>query len=853
MLLGLPLKVCLLLAVVQALCWLLARGLGVRLERRAMALGLILPLVLLAPFLFRDNVLLAPTGVLAGVLPAAPPAVVRSTHIIQSDTFYELLPWELEVRHALRAGRLPLWSDVIDGGSSPWINPLLGVLSPLAMLSRVLPIQYFLLVVLVLKLLVACEGAWLLARQAGISRAASGLAAAGFTLGGGMLSWGLYPHTTVLCWVPWLAVGCVRLFRRPRPLTVATTAVVTAILLLSAHPETAAAGGLFVAACGIGLRRRRTGLPRGLAAAGAAALLGFALAAPVILPFVRALPQAQRTRDMLALHLPDHDARLLSPRSWFVPASAKFVLAPTNPRVYGIPYQEPFKGPEDWVDALSGYTGLVAFAGATVALVGWRRRQARRALPFLGFAVAALLVAGDFVPFALLVERVPALRLPAYTRLLPVCSLAVAVAGGFGVDLLLRRLTAAARRRALAALAVAAVVSLVGDRSAWVVLCWALLAAGALLAPRRRGMAVAVLALALALDLGPWAERLLPRGQPELFLPANPLTRVLARETAPTGAGAPWRAVGIDLLVYPSLLPAYGIAEIRTNQVMVPSSYLQVLEYAGGFAPTLLNYYAAFRHPDHPMMSFLGVRAAVGNLYLPRPRTLVPLDEPELLPFIVYRNPRALPRWFVPAAIEPIERAAFTGWLARMDDAGRVAVYRDQLPALAGVPLGGAAPTPAAGAGAGASRPAAAVTPARALASGPGWARLAVPGAGVRLLATSLAGPYGWRAQAADTAGAGNGGSGGDSGRPLAEITVDGAFLGVVVPPGVQRVDLAYRPPGLLAGTALGGLALAVTLGLALVSRAGDRRGLRGRWSRRGRPPGGGGRPGPQPAGLPAA
>jgi hypothetical protein len=828
---SLLIELCLLLAVAQGLCWVLARGLGARLEGRAMALGLALPLLILSPYLFEDT-LLAPTGVIAGVLPLPGLPPVRFSHLVQSDTMYQFLPWELEIRHALRQHRLPLWSDLLDGGSSLWNNPQAGVLSPLAMLARPLAIQHFLLGLLALKMLLAYEGTWLLARQLGISRAAAWLVAAGFTLGGGMMSWALFPHTTALAWVPWLALGCLRIWRWPRARAVATTAVITAAMLLSGHPETAAAGGLLAAVCACALGRRRArgtaagrparggraGFGRGLAAAVVAAVLGFALAAPQLLPFACALPAAERTRDMLAIDVSGHHARLLAPASWFLAPSAAFVLAPTNPRVYGIPYQEPFHGPINWVDSLSGYTGLLAFAGAAVALLargaggaggagGTGGAGGKRALPWLGFVVVALLLAAGFVPFALLQQAVPLLRLPTYTRLLPVACLALAVAGGLGTDLLLRRrLPAAARARAGAALGLAAAASLAADRSPYVLMLWALLAAAALLAPWRRQVAVAALALALGLDLVPWAERMLPRGQPALFYPRNTVTSTLARETGSDGASGTWRAVGMSVLVYPSLLPVYGIAEARPDNVLTPAAYLRVLKAAFGFNPTLVNYYASFDNPDHPLLSFLGIRAVVGSVLVPRPRTLVPVPFAGSMASLIFRNPRALPRWFVPSAVEPIERAALDGWIAGLADPGRVAVFRDELAAsvAATVAATGAGQLPAAAAMPGAVRA------AQALAAAPGRALLAVPGSGLRLLATSIQGPAGWHARAA-------------GGARLAELTVDGAFLGVVVPAGVSRVELFYRPPGLVAGTALGLLALLVVIALAVSGGKGAR------------------------------
>jgi hypothetical protein len=756
-----------------------------------MALGLALPVALLAPWLFGSD-LLAPTGVLDRVVPGLPAGPWHSTHLLLSDTVYQFIPWELEVRHALKHLRLPLWSDRLDGGSSPWLNPQAGVLSPIAMLARLGQIQHFLLLALALKILVAFEGTWLLARRLGRSREGALAAAASFSLGGGLMAWALFPHSATVAWVPWLTLGAIVSCRRPTPLAMATTALIAAALLLSGHPETALAGGLFAALCGLGLRRRRTGLRRGLAAAGLAALVGFGLAAPLMVPFLRAVPGSQRTRDMLAIAVPSYDIHPLRPASWFRPTSFAYLRAPVSPRAYGPPYGEHLSQGFDWADALSGYAGLVAFAGAMMA-AGLAARD-RRVRPFLGFAAAALLLVAGFVPFVRVIAAVPALRVPVWPRLLPIGCLAIAIAAAFGWDLLLHGRGVPSRRGsresqqvrrwlAAPAFAAAAAISLAVDRSPAMVLLWALLAGAALAAWWRPRAGALILLAALALDLVPWSRRLLPHGESALFYPPNPLAVTLARETG----GGSWRTVGLDRLVYPSLLPVYGLAELRPNNVLAPSDQLAVLRLAFGFVPTAANYYAQFRWVDHPLLSFLSVRAVVGNLVLPRPRDLPIVPEPRSLPFLVFRNDRALPRWFVPAAVDVIEPAGLARWIAGLDDPGRVAVFRRQLQ--------GWTPPP----------PAAAVRAVRLRAATPGHVELEVPGQGSRLLATSLPSPAGWRATA--------------GGRQLPKLTVDGAFLGVVCPEGVSRLALEYVPPGLGVGMGLFALALGALAALLWKAR----------------------------------
>ena len=775
------------LAATQLVCWLLARGFGLRLGGRVVAAGLLLPLAFLAPWLDGHR-LLVPSDVLSGPIPGAPHLEDPDPHDLLNDAVYQFLPWELEIRHALSAGRLPFWSDVLEGGSSPWSNPQAGVLSPLEVSPRILPIQHHLIGALALKILVAFQGTWLLARRLGCRRPASALAAAGFALGGGVMSWALFPHTAAAAWVPWLAAGVIGLFRprwdrrdRRRRRALATTAAVFAALLLSGHPETAAIGGLFAALCGLWLRRRCVPLRASFGAAVLAAALGLGLAAPHVLPFLHVLPESQRAHETLALSLPDTPVRLAEPLTWFLPGYGLFALTPTNPHAFGRPYRDPFRGPLNWADAGSGYAGLIALAGAFAALL----LRDRRAGPFLAFACGGLLLASRFLPLAALTLAVPPLRAPAYSRFLLITSLALAVAGAIGVDRLLRR--GRGGWRAIAGVALAAGISLLVHVDSHVLLLWAFIGAGvlAVLLPVRHGAraAAALLALALILDLVPWSRSLLPAGHPALFYPRTPMIDRLVEEMA--APGGPYRTVGAELLVYPSLLSVYGIADPRPHNPLAPMAQVRALDAAFEFGPSMVQYFARFANVDHPLLDFLAVRAVVSSPAMPPSRTLVRADEGQYAPFSLYLNPDALPRWFLPGAAEAVPRERIPAWIARLDQAGRVALTAEEVGdwrprGLTGRP-----------------RPVAAVTaePGRLLLRLPG------PAAAESLLATSLPGPAGWHAA------------------PGTPVTVNGAYLGVRLPAGATEVELRYRPPGLLAGLLACLAALAVCGWLLLARR----------------------------------
>ncbi|HEX4955836.1 MAG TPA: hypothetical protein VF017_20805 [Thermoanaerobaculia bacterium] len=775
--------------------WLLARALGARLPRRVALAGSLLPWLLFAPWLSPER-LLVPTASLGALIPGTPPAPPTDAFLQLNDAVNQFLPWELEVRRLWRDGGFPFWSELSGGGSSPWANPQAGALSPLGWATRAFPIQYFFLVALWLKVMVAFEGAWLLSRKSGASRWASWVAATCFGLGGGIFGWAFFPHSTTAAFLPWLVLGAVTVARRPRARTVAATGLVTALVLLSGHPETAAGGGLLAAVAALALgRRRRRAVLSGIGAAALAATLGFALAAPQLLPFAAHARDSQRATDTLALEGGALQPSGAKPWRWSYEWRGRLILSPTNPQAYGMPYGDTFRGVISWPDCLSGYAGLVGLGGALAALAAGRRR----ARPWLLVAGAYLVLAAHPVLLHEQLYRLPPLRLFAYSRLLLPMTLAVAIAAAHGLDALHRRRPG---WRPWLGWAAAAGVSLAvapaaGPAGLWLVLTAALVLA--VIAPRLlpagsrtpgpwpARLATLLLAAGVLGDLLPWARRTLPEGRPDLFYPANPLIEAIRRETE--AAGGPFRAVGQDRLIYPDLLPAYGIAEVRPHNPLAPQQQLDVLGAAFGFAPTMQVYYAPFNRPDQPFLDFLNVRAVVSVDPLPQPAGLELVPEARLDVYTLWRNPDALPRWFLASGVDLLpDRPALGSWLAGLKDARRVAVVG---PLDDGAPVGALPGEEAAGRIARRTR-------VEVQIAGPG------PRQGDRLLATSLPDPESWRAVRRD-------------GRPLEKVVVNGAFLGARIPPGVDRLVLLCRPAGVAPGFALAALAalLMVALGLA--------------------------------------
>lgn len=756
----------------------LARLLGRRPRPTDLAIGFLLPFIILGPYLATGR-LFVPTAAWTLQIPGAPPAAqVDSFDLDMNDAVFQLLPWEGEVRQALGAGRLPLWSDTVGGGSELWGNLQTQVLSPIALGARLFPLRHHLLASFALKLLIAFLGATLLARAHGVRPAWARSGGLAFALGGALAGWAVLPPSAVACWAPWVALGTLRLARHPGRRAgrraVIGTALATAALLTGGNPEVAFAAVLFAGLLAVALGRWRSGRrpgrwTHGVAAAAGAGLLGTLLVAPLWLPFLHLVEGSQRA----------HEQRHAAAPAGEGPARyANYLLGPLHPAPAmggGERSPNPLAGERaPWSHCATGYGGLAALFGLGLLLA---RPAPRRFWPAALFFLATLLAVAELDDFERLGSAVRWLSFADSSRFLPVGLLGLAVAGAGGLETLVRR--RGARRRA-ATLALVASLSLLAGAAGPVLLGWALLAVTTARGPARPRAAAWLAAAVALLDLAPFSWRLLPRGEREQFLPATSFMARMSDELA--APGGPWRATGQDLLVFPSLLPAYGIAELRPHDPLVPHRQIEVLAAAFGFHPTTRSYFSPLARLDHPLLDFLGVRAVVTNAYLPAVPGMERIDrgEAEPQPFRLLRNPDALPRAFFPSRIERVAPGDLARWIDALDDAKRVAVDPAE---VSGLDL-------AIGSG-----------DVRTVANRAGRLELALPAqARDVLLALSIPASAGWSARSAK--------------RPLRTLRVDGAFLGVAVPAGARQVELTYRPRGLVTGSVLALVAATVLLAL---------------------------------------
>jgi hypothetical protein len=332
----------------------------------------------------------------------------------------------------LAAFGLPGWNPWLHGGQPVLSNPSYGSFYPPGWLVFAVPPHYALSLLAVLHGALAFAGAWRLARRLGCDRAAAALAAVGFAGCGAYLS--LLSVFTILLgisWLPWvLAWGDEALRAAPgerwwRPALKAGGAL--GLVMLNGEPSAVVMGGLGLLALAVPAVRRRP-------AAAWRILLPAAFA--LALAAVQIVPTLGRLADSPRKALPAAYAA-----TWSLPPERLAELA--FPRFFGDPTRSDeglFFGWRlndlDYPYLESIYPGLLlAVLGISALLRGGIPRRSTWALAFAGGLLTAL---GRHTPVYEAVRHLPvlaALRFPERFAVLAV--LALALAGVLGWQRLL--------------------------------------------------------------------------------------------------------------------------------------------------------------------------------------------------------------------------------------------------------------------------------------------------------------------------------------------------------------------------------------------------------------------------------
>jgi membrane protein YfhO len=702
------------------------------------------------------------------------------------DHAREFYPWLEYARDRLRAGELPQWNPYVLAGTPFLANPGVALFSPFNVFIWILPFQFALGLVAVLKLWVAAFGTYLLGRELRLNFWPSLLAGSAFGFAPFNLVWLSHTHVNVVVFLPLAVWAAERLVTRGRGVDALVLAAVLTAALLGGHPGSQIHIFLAVALYGV-LRLAFWPLPSWRERGGR---LGLALAAFVVstgIAAVALLPGAYLVPDSAALlhHEGGGAARPLTtlrtlffPDWWGRPSGVRVADDPSN------------------FNERTFYAGVVPLLLAVVACLD--RRAWRRRLPFMVLALLGVVVPLGLPPFDWFFGHVPPFNRVLNSRLIFFLDFAVAVLGAFGLQRLLAR--GSARRRAYivagAALAVgigfAAAVTPSGTTVGRVVehfltgaehggstflaltsiAWWLILVVGFLVALvlARQGtwwLAPALVAL-VVLDLGHFG-----RG----YQPLAPTGAV----PPPTPSAVKWlrgriggdRFVGLGKSLPPDTGMLYRLRDIRGYDSPLPKlDYLRFFQTRAGVGSSRL----AIRRLDarrRRVLDALSVRYVIAPPNAVRPRLPAFVDAYRGDDAAIFENEQSLARAYVPSRV--VARAR--------ENEAFAAVFDPAFDPSVGVVVEAAGGIPAARGSVELIHDA----PSRVELD----ARLEEEG----LVVLADAWAEGWSVTV--------------DGRPAGVLRVNTVTRGVVVPAGTHRIVWRYWTPGLTPGLAITGAALA--------------------------------------------
>jgi membrane protein YfhO len=226
---------------------------------------------------------------------------------LQADQIDQMIPWATLSWTQVHAGHLPLWNSYNVLGTPLAFNWQSATFSVPALISYLLPLSLVYTTQVLVTLIVAGTGAYVLCRVLGLGAIASAFGGVTFELAGPLFAWLGWPIASVLSWTGWILAGFILIQRgQHRARYVVLTGVALAAAVYAGQPDALSVLFLgiavFVIVSIVTLTVRGHGsfrfVPPVIDSA-LAAVLGFFLSAPLALPgvqllngSVRALPGA---------------------------------------------------------------------------------------------------------------------------------------------------------------------------------------------------------------------------------------------------------------------------------------------------------------------------------------------------------------------------------------------------------------------------------------------------------------------------------------------------------------------------------------------------------------------------------
>ena len=387
-------------------------------------LDIFITAAVLAPALARGP-MIGPYDLLTGLTSHA--GVTLHGSYGSSDIIKQMIPWTILNWSQVHHGIVPLWNPYNGLGLPLAFNWQAASFGLPSFVGYLVPLRLATTAGVIVTLLVAGSGAYLLGRTLRLGLEGSLMVATVFELSGPLISWLGFPQAQVISWGGWLFAAAVLVVREDhRASSVALFALVTAFAIYAGHPETLItmeiALGAFVLALltvralpaiGFGpgpIRRPAMDLAFGTVA-------GCALGGPLLFPALQLTATSVRTTSGASSALPVHD--LL----YTVFSSFDGMNVAGN---FGF-------GGSFYYNQTAAYVGSIAVALALVGVVvAVRSRRAESLAICVVVIVAAALV--YWSPAAHLVEHVPKIGVVSWLRALMPLSLGLAALAGVGMD-----------------------------------------------------------------------------------------------------------------------------------------------------------------------------------------------------------------------------------------------------------------------------------------------------------------------------------------------------------------------------------------------------------------------------------
>ena len=697
--------------------------------------------------------------------------------------FHPALVW---AGREIRAGRVPLWMPHAYAGAPFLANPQTALFFPLTWLAWLLPAAPALTLISALKLAGAGVAAYAFLRAGlalGVTAALIG--SLGYEFSTTLAGWNGWAFGSALMGLPLILLALERVRAPGTRRAVAALAAAVALTILAGYPQGALHA--LLAATAWTLTRARGADRAFVLRAAAGGLLGAALAAVQLLPFVEyarlSTVFAYRSQWMAALGVsPGAAVTLVMPYAYGSAGDA-----------WG-PWQ---------FNIVSTHVGLVPVLLAPLGALAGRRSSAGRF-----FTVYTLLVGAIHygVPGAAQLAALPGLSLGANLRLMPHLELGLCVLGALGADAIARGEVPVRGWPVRVTFVVTALGAL-----GWVIaqhggpgprgLAWPLalqfalallgLLAGALLALRW-----------LASGAGAWGTALVALQVVSVAPPALAyLPHAPARALYPDTPALAWlRAhAGADRVLLPGHVGVlYGLSEAHGYDGMTPR---RIAELVGSIGTGTAVVHGYLQNPlegvgsealspaavlASPVVDLLGIR------YVTLPPGAAPLW-PEMTPVYdgrdarVFVNERALPRAFLVLQARCVADAN----AIRLIRTHAVDLRREVLLADCSSP-------PPAG-------PFANRHDARITGYEPDHVRIVSDADAPAVLVLTDTWYPGWRAEI--------------DGVPATVWRADHAFRAVAVPAGRHEIVMRFRPLSVMAGAVVSGIALIVVVSLVVTGR----------------------------------